>query len=122
VANSKGLNFDAELFGCHLISDKSRETPCPLLMFFHTSTPKNLTNSLEHHPPHILSYLTSTTNIHNASLPVAKRHNHFLKRAWLNKIRFLTPKPPKEIKSTNLRPIDLMEFKLVIESTPKKSR
>jgi len=36
---------------------------------------------LEHHPPHMLSYLAFTINLHKPSLCVAKYHNHFPKRA-----------------------------------------
>jgi len=37
-------------------------------MFFHTPTPKAHVDSREHHPPHRLPYLESTTTLHHASL------------------------------------------------------
>jgi hypothetical protein len=40
------------------------------LMFFHAPTPKALAGSREHHPPHKLSYLESTTTLHHASLSI----------------------------------------------------
>jgi hypothetical protein len=59
-----------------LIFDKSRIHSPPLLMFFHSPTLKGPT-SLENHPPLILSYLISSTDIYNASLSMAKYHNGF---------------------------------------------
>jgi hypothetical protein len=55
----------------HLISDKSIKHPHP----------ERTNNLLEHHPPLILSYLVSITDLHNTSLSMAKHHNHFPKRA-----------------------------------------
>jgi len=45
----------------------------PLLIFFHKLTPYVPTHSLEHHPPHELPYLESTSILHQASLliPIA---------------------------------------------------
>jgi hypothetical protein len=69
----------------------------PLLIYFHTPTPNGPTTSLEHQPLLVLSYLVSTTNLHQASLSVANCHNHFPRGARLNLTRFLTPKPPEDI-------------------------
>jgi hypothetical protein len=42
--------------------------PLPLLIIFHNPTPYDPRISLEHHPPHELSYLESTTTLCQASL------------------------------------------------------
>jgi hypothetical protein len=73
----------------HLILDKSRKIPHPLLMFFHNPTLKGPTTSLEHHPPLMLPYLVSIADLHKASLSVAKHHSNFSTRAAITYQNFL---------------------------------
>jgi hypothetical protein len=42
----------------------------PFLMFFHNPTPKVPAGSREHHPPHKLPHLESTTILHQGSLSI----------------------------------------------------
>jgi hypothetical protein len=46
----------------------TRNTPQPLLIFFHNPTPYNPRISLEHYLLHELLYLESTTTLRQASL------------------------------------------------------
>jgi hypothetical protein len=48
----------------YLKSNASREYPPAPPELFHMPTLKNPTTLLEHHPPHKLAYLASTTNFH----------------------------------------------------------
>jgi hypothetical protein len=76
---------------------KPEKVSHPFLMFFHNPTPKAPTSSREHHPPHKLPNLESTTTLHQASLSIPNRHNHLLDKAQLNINKFLIPSPPSEI-------------------------
>jgi hypothetical protein len=73
----------------NLISNKFRES-FPPPHKFPRSHSKGPQTSLEHQLPLKLSYLISTTDLQKASLSVVYHHNHFLRRARLNWIRFLT--------------------------------
>jgi hypothetical protein len=75
----------------HLKFNKSRDSPTP--------TQKDPITTLEHHPFHMLSYLTFTKDLDKASLFVAKHHCHFPKRAQLKRSKFLTHKPHEEIRA-----------------------
>jgi len=66
-------------------------------MVFHNPTPKAPTGSREHHPPHKLPNLESIATLHQASLSIPNRHNHFPNKARLNINKFLIPNPPYEI-------------------------
>jgi len=69
----------------------------PFLMFFHTPTPKAPIGSREHHPPHRLLHLESTTTLYHAYLSNPKHHSHLPSRAQLKALKFLIPNPPSEI-------------------------
>jgi len=66
----------------------------PFLINFHNPTPNAPATSREHHPPHKLPYLESTTTLHQASLSMPNRHNHLPSNARLNWTNFLMPSPP----------------------------
>jgi hypothetical protein len=69
----------------------------PFLMFFYTPTPKAPVGSREHHPPHRLPYLESSTTLHHASRSNPNRHSHLPSRARLKNLKILIPNPPSEI-------------------------
>jgi hypothetical protein len=76
---------------------KPEKVSHPFLIFFHKPTPKAPTGSREHHPPHKLPNLDSTTTLHQASLSIPSRYNHLPNKAWLNFNKFWKPSPPSEI-------------------------
>jgi len=53
----------------------------PFLIFFHNPTPKAPTSSREHHPPDKFPNLESTATLHQASLSIPNRYNHFSNKA-----------------------------------------
>jgi hypothetical protein len=104
----------------HLKLAKPDKVSHHFLMFFHNPTPKALTGSREHHSPHKLPNLESTTTLHQACLSIPNRYNHLPNKAWLNISKFLIPRPAFWNWDTNLRPTHQVIFELFPNPTPKK--
>lgn len=62
-------------------------------MYFHRHTPYDPLPSLKNHPTHFQPYFGSITSLHNEFPSFEYLHSHFLNNAFLNILKFCSPKP-----------------------------